>query len=162
MGGGGKGEADQSRGFTNNPLPSAFLGLSGKKLFMLNSCKIKWQKRGGKATENPALALFYIPSPPIAPLLSYRAVSQSIQRVATTAFWHTLHHKWKISRGWWGWEVHIHPFLLYLPSRRKLQCTLQLRGQKHISTLICSVAQTSHPPHPLIWAHIRGAIGQPR
>jgi len=38
---------------------------------------------------------------------------------------------WKISPGWWGWLVHAHPLSLYLPSRTKLQCTLQLRGQIH-------------------------------
>jgi hypothetical protein len=30
-------------------------------------------------------------------------------RVATAAFWRTLHHDGKISPGWWGWGVHAHP-----------------------------------------------------
>jgi hypothetical protein len=49
-------------------------------------------------------------------------------RVAMVDFWRTFHHG-KISPGWWGWGVHAHPLSLYLPSRTKLQCTLQLRGQ---------------------------------
>jgi hypothetical protein len=36
-----------------------------------------------------------------------------------------------------GWGVHAHPLSLYLPSRTKLWCTLQLKGQIHppISTI---------------------------
>ncbi len=66
---------------------------------------------------------------------------QSTHRVATAAFWRTFHHDGKISLGWrvLGGGVHAHPFAPYLPSRRKLQCTLQLRWQIHslyfISTL---------------------------
>ncbi len=47
----------------------------------------------------------------------------------------------KISPAWWGWKLHAydaHPLSLYLPSRTKLWCTLQLRGQVNnppISTL---------------------------
>ncbi len=53
---------------------------------------------------------------------------QSAQRVATATFWRTFHHDWKISPGCWGWWVHAH---LLSPSRAKLQCMLQLRGQIH-------------------------------
>ncbi len=34
---------------------------------------------------------------------------------------------------WWGWGVHAHPLSLSLPSRAKLQCTLQLSGQNTLS-----------------------------
>jgi hypothetical protein len=49
-------------------------------------------------------------------------------RVATAAFLRTFHHDRKISPGWW----------LYLPSRTKLHCTLQLRGQIHSHYFICT------------------------
>ena len=45
-----------------------------------------------------------------------------------------IHHDGKISPGWWGWGMHVHPLSplsLYLPSRSMLQCTLQLRGRIH-------------------------------
>ncbi len=58
---------------------------------------------------------------------------QSTHRVEMAAFWRTFHHDGKISPGCWGWGVHAHPLSLYLPSRTKLQCTLQLRGQIHTS-----------------------------
>ncbi len=37
----------------------------------------------------------------------------------------------KLKPGWWGWRVHAHSFPLYLPSRKKLKCTLQVLGQIH-------------------------------
>ncbi len=46
-----------------------------------------------------------------------------------TTFWFIFHHDRKIGPAWWGYGVHAHPLSLYLPSRTKLQCTLQLRGQ---------------------------------
>jgi hypothetical protein len=46
-----------------------------------------------------------------------------VHRVATADFWRTCHHDGKISPGWWGWGC----TLPYLPSHKKLQCTLQLR-----------------------------------
>ncbi len=70
---------------------------------------------------------------------------QSTHRVAVTGFWRTFHHDGKISPGWWGCGVNAHPISLYSPSRTKLQCMLQLRGQVHspyfISTLY-SVGKT--------------------
>jgi hypothetical protein len=51
--------------------------------------------------------------------------SQSTRWVAYIPSW------WKISPAWWGWGVHTHPLFLYLPSRTKLQCTLQVSGQIH-------------------------------
>ncbi len=64
---------------------------------------------------------------------------QSTHKVATTAFWHAFHHDGKISPGGWGWRVRSHPLSLYLPSRTKVQFTLQQRGQVYppyfISTL---------------------------
>jgi hypothetical protein len=55
---------------------------------------------------------------------------QSTHRVATAAFWRTFYHDGKISPGLWEWELHVHlPLSQYLPSRSKLQCTLQLKGR---------------------------------
>jgi hypothetical protein len=48
--------------------------------------------------------------------------TQSTHRVA-------FHQNGKISTGWRGWGVLAHPFRLYLPSRTKLQCTLQWEGR---------------------------------
>ncbi len=59
------------------------------------------------------------------------SVAQSTHRVAIATFWHTFHPDGKISPAWWGRGVHAHPLSLYLPSRSKLCCTLQLRGQIH-------------------------------
>ncbi len=47
------------------------------------------------------------------------------------AFWRTVHEHGKISPAWWGWGVDALPCSLYLPSRAKLWCTLQLRGKIH-------------------------------
>jgi hypothetical protein len=58
-------------------------------------------------------------------------IPQSTHRVATAAFRRTFHHDGKISQGRWGLEVHAHPLSLYLPSRSKLQCMLQLKAQIH-------------------------------
>jgi hypothetical protein len=62
---------------------------------------------------------------------------------------HRVHTEWqwpfdgKISPVWWGWGVHAHPPLLYLKSRTKLQCTLQLSRQIHstyfYSTPVCTL-----------------------
>ncbi len=54
-----------------------------------------------------------------------------------------------------------HPPSLYLPSRIKLQCTLQLSGQIHspyfISTNRCTLwLRLRNTPPPSIWDHIRG------
>ncbi len=49
--------------------------------------------------------------------------------MAIADFWRTFHHDGKISPGWWGWGLLAHHFSLYLPSRTKLHCTLQRRGQ---------------------------------
>ncbi len=50
----------------------------------------------------------------------------------------TESHPWLVRLG-----VHTHHFSLFLPSRTKLQCTLELRGQLHspyfISTPICTL-----------------------
>jgi hypothetical protein len=63
--------------------------------------------------------------------------------LCVTTFWRTFHHDGKMSPGWWGWGVHEHPLSLYLPSRTKLWCTLQLRGKIHstyfYSTPICTL-----------------------
>ncbi len=64
-------------------------------------------------------------------------------RVAMANFWRTFNHDGKISPAWWWWGVHAHPLSLDLPSRAKLWCTLQLRGQIHspyfYSTPICTL-----------------------
>jgi hypothetical protein len=57
--------------------------------------------------------------------------TQSTHRVAMATFRRTFHHDGKISLAWWGWGVHAHPLSQYLPSRTKLWCNLQLRGQTH-------------------------------
>ncbi len=38
---------------------------------------------------------------------------QSTHRVAIAAFWRTFRHDGKISRGWLGWGLHVHPLSLY-------------------------------------------------
>ncbi len=70
-----------------------------------------------------------------------RVEPQSTHRVATAAFWRTFHHDGKISPGWWGRRVHgtPTPLSLYLQSRTKLQCMLQLRGGGGIKHLISSL-----------------------
>ncbi len=57
--------------------------------------------------------------------LSY---TQSTQSGNFHFFLRSFHHDGKNSPGWWGWGVHALPLSLYLPSRTKLWCTLQLRG----------------------------------
>ncbi len=55
-----------------------------------------------------------------------------IHRVATAAFWHTYSIMMeKLAQAGEGGGLLAHPLSLYLPSRTKLQCTLQLRGQIH-------------------------------
>jgi hypothetical protein len=46
-------------------------------------------------------------------------------------FWRTSLNDGKIRPAWRGGGVHAHPLSAYLPSRTKLQCTLQLSGQIH-------------------------------
>jgi hypothetical protein len=69
--------------------------------------------------------------------------AQSSHREAIGYFWRIFHHGGKISPDWWGGGVNANPLTLLLPSRTKLQCTLQLRGQIHstyfISTLKCTL-----------------------
>ncbi len=69
-------------------------------------------------------------------------IEHRVHRVAMATFWHTFHHDGKISPAKWGGR-HTLPLSLYLPSRAKLWCTLQLRGQMHSpyfsSTLICTL-----------------------
>ncbi len=79
--------------------------------------------------------------------------SQSTHRVATAAFWRTFHHDWKISLGWWGWGVNAHPLLLYLPSRTKLQGTLQLRGKIHSPYFV------STPMYSVVEPHLHNVAG---
>ncbi len=84
---------------------------------------------------------------------------QSTHRVATAAFWRTFHPSGKISTGWWGWGVHVHPLSQYLPSHTKLQCPIQIREQIHslyfISTPMYSVLPPNTGPsaqyRPIIW-----------
>jgi hypothetical protein len=68
---------------------------------------------------------------------------QSTHRVVLSTFWRAFHHDGKINPGWCGWGVHAHPLLLYLKSRTKLQCMLQLSRQIHstyfYSTSICTL-----------------------
>ncbi len=49
------------------------------------------------------------------------SVPQNKRRVATAAFWHTLHHDGKLSPDWWGgggeWGARPPPLSLQLPSR---------------------------------------------
>jgi hypothetical protein len=56
-----------------------------------------------------------------------------VHRVATATFWRSFHHDHdgKISPGCGGGGGAHPPPSLYLPSRTKLWCTLQLRGQIH-------------------------------
>ena len=58
-----------------------------------------------------------------------------VHRVATATFWRAFHYNGKTSPCGWGWGVHAHPLSLYLPSRTKLLCTLQLRGQIYTRSL---------------------------
>jgi hypothetical protein len=75
-------------------------------------------------------------------LLSVQDTEYTVHRVSMATFWCTFHHDGKISPAWWGWSVHA-PFSLYLPSRVKFWCTLQLRWQIHCpcfsSTPICTL-----------------------
>ncbi len=61
----------------------------------------------------------------------YERPPESTHRVAMATFWSTFHHDDKICPTWWGWRVYVLPLSLYLQSRAKLWCTLQLRGQIH-------------------------------
>jgi hypothetical protein len=50
-----------------------------------------------------------------------------VHRVATVAFWRTFDHEGKLAQAGEDGGC-MPPPSLHLPSRRKLQCTLQLRG----------------------------------
>ncbi len=56
--------------------------------------------------------------------------------VATATVWHTFYHDGKISPRRWGWGVHAHSLLLYLPSCKVVVYTPAERAdQSPISTL---------------------------
>jgi hypothetical protein len=82
--------------------------------------------------------------------------AQSTHRVAMTTFWRTFYHDGNISPAWCGWGVHTHPLSLYLTSRTKLRCTLQLRGQIHFPYFFSTPIGTlwtrgcGRPPTPLL------------
>jgi hypothetical protein len=67
-------------------------------------------------------------------------------------FWRTFLMMEKLAQAGRGEGGHAHHLLLLLPSRKKLQCTLQLSGQIHspcfVSTNICTL-WIYPPPHPL-------------
>jgi hypothetical protein len=63
-------------------------------------------------------------------------------RLAMATFWRTFHHDGKYSPAWCGWGKHALPLSLYLPSRAKLWCTLQLKRQIH-SSYFCSTLFSS-------------------
>ncbi len=67
--------------------------------------------------------------------LSFMWCPRNTHREASAAFWRIFYHDGKISPAWWGWGVYAHPLSLYLPSRTKLQCTLNLTGQMQIHSL---------------------------
>jgi hypothetical protein len=64
-------------------------------------------------------------------------------------FFRTFHHDGESAMAGEGGRVHAHPLLLYLPSRTKFQCTLQLTGQIHSPYLISTpyVPSRRHPPN---------------
>ncbi len=86
------------------------------------------------------------------PLQQYHMIAlQSTHRAATADFWRTSHHDGKISPGWVRVGGARPPPFTLLPSRIKLKCKLQLRGQIHssyfISTLysvVCSISRVKH------------------
>ncbi len=45
-------------------------------------------------------------------------------KLAIVDFWRAFQHDGKICPSWWGWGMHAHPLLLYLPSRTKFQSSL--------------------------------------
>ncbi len=62
--------------------------------------------------------------------------TQSTNREATAAFWRTFRHDGKISPGWLGWGVHVHPLSLHLTFAITYKVavhtyTFQLHGQIH-------------------------------
>ncbi len=98
---------------------------------------------------------------------------ESIHYRVTVRLHHRVHTEWqrplsgvhcimmeKLAQGSWGWEGCTPPLSLYLQSRAKLQCTLQLRGQLHspyfISTLylLCGL----HDNQPGL-ADVSGEVG---
>ncbi len=92
---------------------------------------------------------------------------EGTNRLAMATFWRTFHHDGKFSPAWWGGGVHTHSLSRYLPSRAKLLCTIQPRGQIHFSyfssTLVLYVMAggTCHPsqyksgPLQLSWTERR-------
>jgi hypothetical protein len=94
--------------------------------------------------------------------------AQSTHREATAAFWRIFHHDGKISPAWWGWGVHAHPLSLYLPSRTKLQCTLQLSGHVQcthspyfISINICTLWCGVMSSYSLTVVHTQETVAPP-
>ncbi len=76
----------------------------------------------------------------------------------------------KIIPGWWGWRVPAYPLSLYLPSRTKLWCALQLRGADTLPLfllypfmpfVLCSLTHLSLKVslhkicHPLKWKGVK-------
>jgi len=60
-----------------------------------------------------------------------KCLNHRVHRVAMSTCWRTFQHDGKISPAWWGWGYTPTPFHLYVPSRTKVWCTLQLRGPIH-------------------------------
>jgi hypothetical protein len=83
------------------------------------------------------------------PFLRQAIHPQSTHRVTMAAFWRTFHHDGKISPGLWGVGCTPPPFT-HLPSRKKLQCTLRLRGQIHSSPTYALFVQANAPCTPVL------------
>ncbi len=83
---------------------------------------------------------------------------ESTNRLAMATFWHTgtFHHDSKFSPAENG--VHALPISLYLPSRAKLWCTLQPRGQLHSSYFSSAPCGNFWPSKPWIRILIRSWI----
>ena len=79
-------------------------------------------------------------------ILSSVSRPQSTHRVAIVTVWHTLHQDEKINPAWWSWRVARPSPSLFLPSRTKLCCTLQPRGQVHYTLAISTL-----PLYVLCW-----------
>ncbi len=90
---------------------------------------------------------------------AFLILDHRVHRLATVTFWRSFIMMEKLSQNWWGWGVHTHPLSLYLPSRTKLWCMLQLRGQihspsfysTHICTLCIRLCDRSLPNFPLFF-----------
>ncbi len=67
-------------------------------------------------------------------------VTTEQHRVAMATFWRTFIMRVKSAKAGQGGGVHALPLSIYLPSRSKLWCAPQLRGQLHSSsTPICTL-----------------------